>query len=371
VLGDAERFVREGLEVREVPVLVQDSGELGHLVGEPPSLQAGQRSLDPAAPSAFEDSLERGRVLLLHVREELVRDLAVGLGEERFGPGRQAVQMTWPPRAFAHGAVRHEAGRSEPPEMLADAAHGDAQRAGEGIDVRLSPLLERDQQLSPGGRQAGQRGVETLVLGRGSGPGHGPMLAAGGSFAQEMLGEAVFALLALTSPRHSRRRERAWNARMAGGEQTGQEREEREREREEIAMPTRKEDLPDTVKRSSAKAQRTYAKALDSAHEEYGSEERAHRTAFAALKHSFEKVGDRWEPKRRKGPSDPQAKQSGRAARDRPKKTAGGVDVEGSTKRGLLDRARKLDISGRSRMSKYELGRAIATRQRSRSRKST
>lgn len=129
-------------------------------------------------------------------------------------------------------------------------------------------------------------------------------------------------------------------------------------------MPTRKEDLPGTIKRSPAKAQRTYAKALDNAHEQYrGNEERAHRAAFAALKHSFEKVGDHWEPKAEKGPSDPQAKQSGRAAREHPAPTAGGVDVEGHTKGELYERARKLGIEGRSGMSKLELAQAIARKQ--------
>ncbi len=69
-------------------------------------------------------------------------------------------------------------------------------------------------------------------------------------------------------------------------------------------MPTSKEDLPGTIKRSPAKAQRTYEKTLDAAHDEYDSEQRAHRTAYAAVKHSFEKVGDHWEPKGQKGPSD-------------------------------------------------------------------
>src|SRR5919201_5275246 len=122
-------------------------------------------------------------------------------------------------------------------------------------------------------------------------------------------------------------------------------------------MPMSKEELPDTIKRSPAKAQRTYAKALENAHREYRSEERAHRTAIAALKHSFEKVGDHWEPKRTKGPSDPQAEQKGATARRRPRKTAGGVDIEGHTKDELMDRARRLGISGRSRMDKVELGR--------------
>jgi cation transport regulator ChaB len=129
-------------------------------------------------------------------------------------------------------------------------------------------------------------------------------------------------------------------------------------------MPTRKEDLPGTIKRSPKKARRTYAKALDAAHEQYeGDEERAHRTAFSAVKHSFERVGDRWKPKKERGPSDPQAKQRGDAARRRPRKTYGGVDVEGNTKQELYERARKLGVPGRSRMSKRELAAAIARKQ--------
>ena len=56
-------------------------------------------------------------------------------------------------------------------------------------------------------------------------------------------------------------------------------------------MPTSKEDLPGTLKRSPKKAQETYAKTLDSAEEQYDSEARAHQTAWSAVKHSFEKVG--------------------------------------------------------------------------------
>ena len=128
-------------------------------------------------------------------------------------------------------------------------------------------------------------------------------------------------------------------------------------------MPTRKEDLPDTIKRSSRKVQRTYAKTLDSAHEEYDSEERAHRTAWAAVKHIAEKRGDRWVLKDEPGPSDDQAAQGGRAARESPKRTAGGVDVRGSTKEELYERARRLGVKGRSSMTKDELARAIARRQ--------
>jgi cation transport regulator ChaB len=124
-------------------------------------------------------------------------------------------------------------------------------------------------------------------------------------------------------------------------------------------MPTSKEDLPGTLKRSPKKAQETYAKSLDSAHETYDSEERAHRTAFSAVKHSFEKVGDHWEPKDHKGPSDEKAK----GGRGTNAKTAGGVDVEGHSKPELMDRAKKLGVKGRSKMTKAELGRAIAQKQ--------
>ena len=117
-------------------------------------------------------------------------------------------------------------------------------------------------------------------------------------------------------------------------------------------MPAR-EEMPSTLKRSPKKAQDTWAKTHDSAVEEYGEGERSHRTAFAALKHSFEKVGDHWEPKAEKGPSDEAAEQRGRGGR-----TAGGVDANAS-KAHLYDVAKRLGVEGRSRMSKDELVDAI------------
>ncbi|MDD9371113.1 MAG: hypothetical protein PV358_13425, partial [Acidimicrobiales bacterium] len=74
----------------------------------------------------------------------------------------------------------------------------------------------------------------------------------------------------------------------------------------------------------------------------------AHRTAFAALRHSFEKVGDRWEPKSRKGPSDPQAAEGGGDACTSTSRTYGGVDVEGRTKDQLVDHARRRGGGGRA-----------------------
>ncbi len=117
----------------------------------------------------------------------------------------------------------------------------------------------------------------------------------------------------------------------------------------------KKSELPSTLKKSDAKAQRTFAKAHDSAAKEYGEGERAHRVAYSALKHSYEKVGDHWEAKRSKGPSDARARSGGPNATG---KTAEGVDANAS-KKHLLDVARRLDISGRSSMNKGELVTAI------------
>jgi cation transport regulator ChaB len=129
-------------------------------------------------------------------------------------------------------------------------------------------------------------------------------------------------------------------------------------------MPKNKdEDLPGTLQRSPAKARRTYRKAHDSAVDSYGEGERAHRAAFSAVKHSFEKKGDHWEPKKQKGPSDPQAAKSGKAARKGSSKTYGGVDAAGNSKQELYERAKTLGVKGRSSMSKAELAEAIGKKQ--------
>jgi hypothetical protein len=122
--------------------------------------------------------------------------------------------------------------------------------------------------------------------------------------------------------------------------------------------------MPSTIRRSPAKAQRTWAKVHDAAAKQYGDGERAHRTAYAALKHSFEKRGDHWIPKSAKGPSDPRAKQSRAAARKGRGKTFGGVDYYGSSKRELYERAKQLGVPRRSTMSKGELASAVARRQK-------
>lgn len=129
-------------------------------------------------------------------------------------------------------------------------------------------------------------------------------------------------------------------------------------------MPRHQVQIPETLKRSPAKAQRTYAKTKQHAEEEYGPGERAARTAIAALKHSFEKVGDHWEPKEKRGPSDPRAKKSAAEARKGKGESFGGVDFEGHTRDELYARAKELGIPGRSSMNKEELARAIAKKQK-------
>jgi cation transport regulator ChaB len=123
----------------------------------------------------------------------------------------------------------------------------------------------------------------------------------------------------------------------------------------------RAEELPGTLRRSPKKAQETFAKAHDSAMDSYDDEERAHRVAFSAVKYTFEKVGDHWEPKDHKGPSDERA--ANPRARENRGRTAGGVDVLGHSKKELMDRAARLGIRGRSKMTKQELGEAIARKQ--------
>lgn len=117
----------------------------------------------------------------------------------------------------------------------------------------------------------------------------------------------------------------------------------------------KKSELPSTLKKSDAKAQRTFAKAHDAAVQEYGEGERAHRVAYSALKHSYEKIGDHWEPKSKKGPSDQRARSGGPNATG---ESAEGVNAN-ATKKHLMDVARRLDIAGRSSMSKDELVSAI------------
>lgn len=117
----------------------------------------------------------------------------------------------------------------------------------------------------------------------------------------------------------------------------------------------RKEELPSTLQRSEQQAQDTFAKTYDSALESYDNDEsRAARAAYASLKHSYEKVGDHWEAKENRGPSDQRAEEGPSSSEP----TAQGVDANAS-KGHLYKRAQELNIDGRSKMDKDELVKAL------------
>lgn len=128
----------------------------------------------------------------------------------------------------------------------------------------------------------------------------------------------------------------------------------------------RQNELPGTLQRSDRKAQETFAKAHDAAAAEYSDEERAHRVAYSALKHTHEKVGDHWEKKDKPGPSDSRAA----GGRNSPASTAGGVDANAS-KAHLYEIAQRLDVPGRSSMSKPELVEAIRKANEQKTRKAS
>ncbi|WP_246633104.1 ChaB family protein [Pseudonocardia nigra] len=113
-----------------------------------------------------------------------------------------------------------------------------------------------------------------------------------------------------------------------------------------------RDDVPSTIARSDDKAVRTYKKTLESAEDSYGDGERAHRAAYASLKHTHEKVGDHWEPKDEKGPSDERAEKGASDSGD--SKTAQGVNA--NAKKGHLeDVAKKVGIDHPEDIKKADL----------------
>lgn len=128
-------------------------------------------------------------------------------------------------------------------------------------------------------------------------------------------------------------------------------------------MPIDKEELPQPIKKSPEKVQRTYKKALDNAHEEYDDEERAHRTAWSTVKQIAEKQGDRWVLKEKSGPSDPREKMPPEKKQAGKSESYGGVDAVDNTREDLEYRAKKAGIQGYSRMKKDELAKELARKE--------
>lgn len=125
-----------------------------------------------------------------------------------------------------------------------------------------------------------------------------------------------------------------------------------------VLSKQQKERLPSTLARSPQKAQDTYIHTLEAAEKAHGGGEAAHRIALGSLKHSFEKVGDRWEAKDEPGPSDAQDAKRGAEAIDSDTPTAGGVNANAS-RAHLRSVAKRLHVTGRNRMTKAELVEAI------------
>ena len=102
-------------------------------------------------------------------------------------------------------------------------------------------------------------------------------------------------------------------------------------------------EMPQTILRSDKHAQDIWQKTHDSAVETYGEGGRAHRVAYAALKHQYEKRGDRWVRKAEWGPSDPQAARGPTTARkstDEPRAATAGGKVA-RTEREAREKARE------------------------------
>lgn len=121
-------------------------------------------------------------------------------------------------------------------------------------------------------------------------------------------------------------------------------------------MPNRRTEIPGTIMRSDKHAQHLWKKTHDSAIKTYGEGGRAHRVAYAALKHEYEKKGDKWVRKARKGPSDPQAARgptTRKKSTDKPAAPTAGGKVAKSEKeaREKAKEARKENAAARKKRS--------------------
>lgn len=125
----------------------------------------------------------------------------------------------------------------------------------------------------------------------------------------------------------------------------------------------RRDEMPSTIARSDELAQRTWREAHDNAVKAYGEGERAHRTAYAALKLTHEKYGDHWVPRQRGGPSGRLAAEPAAGTSSGTGRTFGGIDYRGHSKKEFEIRAKRLGIKGYSRMNKEELAEAIARKE--------
>lgn len=97
-------------------------------------------------------------------------------------------------------------------------------------------------------------------------------------------------------------------------------------------------ELPKTLKRSSAKAQRTFTKTYDAAIKEYdGDEERAYRTAYASLEKKYEKADGKWKRKK----DDEDKKKSDKKPKDKDSKKKPEKDKKSKDKKSKKSESKK------------------------------
>lgn len=86
MFGDQPGGIVDARVIGRVAVLVEDPGQLGHPLGEAPTLEPSPRPLDSALSSLRKHRVELSRVGVLDVFEQLVGDLGVGADRERRRP---------------------------------------------------------------------------------------------------------------------------------------------------------------------------------------------------------------------------------------------------------------------------------------------
>ncbi len=123
------------------------------------------------------------------------------------------------------------------------------------------------------------------------------------------------------------------------------------KKKESNSKSSRKSAVPSTIARSDKHAQEIFKKARASARQEYGSGASEYRVAYAALKNEYKKQGDKWVPKKQKGPSDPQA---ARGPTTHPKSTA---EPRAPTARGKVAKTPK-EARAKAKQARQEYARS-------------
>ena len=164
VLGDPPTAVVEALDVRQVPVLVEDARELAHLLVERQVGQARLRIVQAALAPLLEEPRHLVARRSSQVAQQLRREVAVALGEQHLRGGGQLVEVRRSTAAVAVDAVGHEAVLGQAHQLLADGGHRDTQLLGEVVRVQSSGALHGEQDGPPRGGHGRQRRLDGARL---------------------------------------------------------------------------------------------------------------------------------------------------------------------------------------------------------------